>query len=92
MSEEIIDNLKETKEFVRASIDLCKVISSELSDGYQKEDLIQLAKKIATDSSFREVLWDGIKGIQNIPEEVKASNPGEIALELGSIVLDALKK
>jgi len=84
--------LKETKEFVKGCIDLGKVISSEMQDGFQSSDLISIARKLAVDVKFRETIWEAVKGLQNIPEELRQENPADIAIELGSLVLDNLRK
>lgn len=86
-----MSDLKETKEFVVGSIALTKVIISELSDGFQSSDLIDLAKKLASDEEFRNKVWEAAKGAQHIPAELKAAPTLESIAEIGAIVLDALK-
>lgn len=83
--------LKETSEFVVGAIALSKAVMAEMQDGFQASDLINLARKISIDEQFRETLWEAAKGVQSIPQEIKEADAKSIALELGQIVLDALK-
>lgn len=86
-----MSDLKETKEFVAGAIALGKVISAELQDGFQSSDLIDVAKKLASDESFREKVWEAAKGVQHIPQELKDASAVEIATEIGLVAIDALK-
>jgi hypothetical protein len=83
--------LKETKEFVRGAILLGKLFAKEMGDGFQSSDLITVARKIAVEEQFREILWDAVKGVQKIPEEIKNEQMTDLAIHLGSTVLDSLR-
>ena len=62
--------LKETKEFVRGAILLGKLFAKEMADGFQSSDLITIARRIAVEEQFRITIWEALKDVQKIPEEI----------------------
>jgi len=83
--------LKETKEFVKGAILLGKLFAKEMGDGFQSSDLITIARRLAVEEEFRITIWEALKDVQKIPEEIKNEQVTDLAIHLGSTVLDSLR-
>jgi len=90
--------VKDTKEVVKAILELVKVSADLLKDGAQVQDLIAGYAALAGDPVKKAALEAALQGIGNIPAEVKDINLAEgiellvaVAQELPG-VLAAFKK
>lgn len=63
-------DVKESKELLIAFVRVGKLAVKLLGDGVDLSDAFALAKALA-DEEFRQALFDGVAGAQNIPSEMK---------------------
>jgi hypothetical protein len=69
---------------------LGKTIALAAKDGLDLGDAVALGSKLVSDEKFREALVEGVKGIDQVPAELKDIAASE-ALELLGAVYEALK-
>lgn len=83
-------DVKETKQALVALVLLGKTIALAAKDGLDLGDAVALGSKLVSDEKFREALVEGVKGIDQVPAELKDIAASE-ALELLGAVYEALK-
>ena len=83
-------DVKETKQTLVALVLLGKTIALAAKDGLDLSDAVALGSKLVSDEKFREALVEGVKGIDQVPAELKDIAASE-ALELLGAVYEALK-
>ena len=83
-------DVKETKQALVALVLLGKTIAAAAKDGLDLSDAVALGSKLVSDEKFREALVEGVKGIDQVPAELKDIAASE-ALELLGAVYEALK-
>jgi hypothetical protein len=83
-------DVKETKQVLVALVLLGKTIALAAKDGLDLGDAVALGSKLVSDEKFREALVEGVKGIDQVPAELKDIAASE-ALELLGAVYEALK-
>ena len=83
-------DVKETKQALVALVLLGKTIALAAKDGLDLSDAVALGSKLVSDEKFREALVEGVKGIDQVPAELKDIAASE-ALELLGAVYEALK-
>jgi hypothetical protein len=83
-------DVKETKQALVALVLLGKAVAAAAKDGLDLSDAVALGSKLVSDEKFREALVEGVKGIDQVPAELKDIAASE-ALELLGAVYEALK-
>ena len=83
-------DVHETKQALIALIKLGKTVAALAKDGLDLGDAVALGSKLVSDSAFREAIVEGVKGIDQVPAELKDLAASE-ALELLGAVYEALK-
>ena len=83
-------DVKETKQVLVAFVLLGKTIALAAKDGLDLSDAVALGSKLVSDEKFREALVEGVKGLDQVPAELKDIAASE-ALELLGAVYEALK-
>lgn len=83
-------DVKETKQLLVALVLLGKTIALVAKDGLDLSDAVALGSKLVSDEKFRDALVEGVKGIDQVPAELKDIAASE-ALELLGAVYEALK-
>jgi hypothetical protein len=83
-------DVAQTKQALVALVVLGKAIAAAAKDGLDLSDAVALGSKLVSDEKFREVLVEGVKGIDQVPAELKDIAASE-ALELLGAVYEALK-
>ena len=83
-------DVKETKQTLVALVLLGKTIALAAKDGLDLSDAVALGSKLVSDEKFREALVEGVKGLDQVPAELKDIAASE-ALELLGAVYEALK-
>ena len=83
-------DVKETKQALVALVVLGKAVASLAKDGLDLGDAVALGSKLVSDDKFRTALVEGVKGIDQVPAELKDIAASE-ALELLGAVYEALK-
>jgi hypothetical protein len=81
--------IKEVKELVKGLFELSKVSAAELVDGFQAQDIINGYVKISADPVKKAALEEALKGIQEIPAEMKDISFAE-GLELAIFVMQEM--
>jgi hypothetical protein len=83
-------DVTQTKQALVALVILGKAIAAAAKDGLDLSDAVALGSKLVSDSAFRDALVEGVKGIDQVPAELKDIAASE-ALELLGAVYEALK-
>jgi hypothetical protein len=83
-------DVAQTKQVLVALVLLGKTIAAAAKDGLDLADAVALGSKLVSDEKFREALVEGVKGIDQVPVELKDIAASE-ALELLGAVYEALK-
>jgi hypothetical protein len=83
-------DVAQTKQVLVALVLLGKTIALAAKDGLDLGDAVALGSKLVSDEKFREALVEGVKGIDQVPAELKDIAASE-ALELLGAVYEALK-
>lgn len=83
-------DVKETKQVLVALVLLGKTIALAAKDGLDLSDAMALGSKLVSDEKFREALVEGVKGLDQVPAELKDIAASE-ALELLGAVYEALR-
>ena len=83
-------DVAQTKQVLVALVLLGKTIALAAKDGLDLSDAVALGSKLVSDEKFREALVEGVKGIDQVPAELKDIAASE-ALELLGAVYEALK-
>jgi hypothetical protein len=83
-------DVAQTKQVLVALVLLGKTIAAAAKDGLDLSDAVALGSKLVSDEKFREALVEGVKGIDQVPVELKDIAASE-ALELLGAVYEALK-
>jgi hypothetical protein len=83
-------DVTQTKQALVALVILGKAIAVAAKDGLDLSDAVALGSKLVSDSAFRDALVEGVKGIDQVPAELKDIAASE-ALELLGAVYEALK-
>jgi len=83
-------DVAQTKQALVALVLLGKTIAELAKDGLDLSDAVALGSKLVSDEKFREALVEGVKGIDQVPAELKDIAASE-ALELLGAVYEALK-
>lgn len=83
-------DVAQTKQALVALVLLGKTIALAAKDGLDLSDAVALGSKLVSDEKFREALFEGVKGIDQVPAELKDIAASE-ALELLGAVYEALK-
>jgi hypothetical protein len=83
-------DVAQTKQVLVALVLLGKTIALAAKDGLDLSDAVALGSKLVSDEKFREALVEGVKGIDQVPAELKDIAASE-ALELVGAVYEALK-
>ena len=83
-------DVKETKQTLVALVLLGKTIALAAKDGLDLSDAVALGSKLVSDEKFREALVEGVKGLDQVPAELKDIAASE-ALELLGAVYEALR-
>jgi hypothetical protein len=83
-------DVAQTKQALVALVVLGKAIAAAAKDGLDLSDAVALGSKLVSDEKFREILVEGVKGIDQVPAELKDIAASE-ALELLGAVYEALK-
>jgi hypothetical protein len=83
-------DVTQTKQALVALVILGKAIAVAAKDGLDLGDAVALGSKLVSDSAFRDALVEGVKGIDQVPAELKDIAASE-ALELLGAVYEALK-
>ena len=83
-------DVAQTKQALVALVLLGKTIAAAAKDGLDLSDAVTLGSKLVSDEKFREALVEGVKGIDQVPAELKDIAASE-ALELLGAVYEALK-
>ena len=83
-------DVKETKQALVALVLLGKAVAAAAKDGLDLSDAVALGSKLVSDEKFREALVEGVKGLDQVPAELKDIAASE-ALELLGAVYEALK-
>jgi len=83
-------DVTQTKQALVALVILGKAIAVAAKDGLDLGDAVALGSKRVSDSAFRDALVEGVKGIDQVPAELKDIAASE-ALELLGAVYEALK-
>jgi hypothetical protein len=83
-------DVAQTKQALVALVVLGKAIAAAAKDGLDLSDAVALGSKLVSDEKFREALVEGVKGIDQVPAELKDIAASE-ALELLGAVYEALK-
>jgi len=83
-------DVAQTKQALVALVLLGKTIAAAAKDGLDLSDAVALGSKLVSDEKFRDALLEGVKGIDQVPAELKDITASE-ALELLGAVYEALK-
>ncbi len=83
-------DVQQTKQALVAVIKLGKAVADLAKDGLDLGDAVALGSKLVSDEKFRDLLVEGVKGVGEIPAEIKDIAASE-ALELLGAVYEALK-
>ena len=83
-------DVAQTKQALVALVLLGKTIALAAKDGLDLSDAVALGSKLVADEKFREALVEGVKGLDQVPAELKDIAASE-ALELLGAVYEALK-
>jgi len=83
-------DVAQTKQALVAVIKLGKAVADLAKDGLDLGDAVALGSKLVSDEKFRDLLVEGVKGIDQVPAELKDIAASE-ALELLGAVYEALK-
>lgn len=83
-------DVKETKQALVALVVLGKAVAGLAKDGLDLSDAVAFGSKLVSDDKFRTALVEGVKGIDQVPAELKDIAASE-ALELLGAVYEALK-
>ena len=83
-------DVAQTKQALVALVLLGKAVAVAAKDGLDLSDAVALGSKLVSDEKFREALVEGVKGIDQVPAELKDIAASE-ALELLGAVYEALK-
>ena len=83
-------DVAQTKQALVALVLLGKTIALAAKDGLDLSDAVALGSKLVSDEKFREALVEGVKGLDQVPAELKDIAASE-ALELLGAVYEALK-
>ena len=83
-------DVAQTKQVLVALVVLGKAVAAAAKDGLDLSDAVALGSKLVSDEKFREALVEGVKGIDQVPAELKDIAASE-ALELLGAVYEALK-
>jgi hypothetical protein len=81
--------VKEIKELVKGIFELSKISAVELMDGFQAQDLINGYVKVSADPVKKAALEEALKGIQEVPNEVKDLSFAE-GLEIAIFVMQEM--
>jgi hypothetical protein len=91
MSEQV--GVKELKEAILGLVVLGKAVAVLAKDGVDLSDAVALGQKFAADPAFKDKVLEAVKGIDQVPAEVKDLTLAE-GLELAALIpqiIDALK-
>lgn len=90
--------IQETKEVLIAANELTLVVIKHVKDGVAVSDIPAIVSEIIASDSFKLALVDAVKGVTNVPAEIKDIDLTE-GMELGKVqlayvpkILEALKK
>jgi hypothetical protein len=83
-------DVAQTKQVLVALVVLGKAVAAAAKDGLDLSDAVALGSKLVSDEKFRDALVEGVKGIDQVPAELKDIAASE-ALELLGAVYEALK-
>jgi hypothetical protein len=83
-------DVAQTKQALVAVIKLGKAVADLAKDGLDLGDAVALGSKLVSDEKFRDLLVEGVKGIDQVPAELKDIAASE-ALQLLGAVYEALK-
>ena len=83
-------DVAQTKQALVALVLLGKTIALAAKDGLDLSDAVALGSKLVSDEKFRDAVVEGVKGIDQVPAELKDIAASE-ALELLGAVYEALK-
>jgi len=90
--------IQDVKEVLIASNELTLVVIKHVKDGVAVSDIPAIVSELMTSDSFKLALVDAVKGVTNVPAEIKDIDFTE-GMELGKVqlgyvpkILDALKK
>ena len=78
--------IKETKEAFVGVNELALFLISRLKDGIGMDDAVAAFQKLSTDEDFRNKLLEAVKGIEQVPAEIKDINMQE-GMELATLAL-----
>lgn len=90
--------IQETKEVLIAANELTLVVIKHVKDGVAVSDIPAIVSELIASDSFKLALVDAVKGVTNVPAEIKDIDLTE-GMELGKVqlayvpkILEALKK
>ena len=83
-------DVAQTKQVLVALVLLGKAVAAAAKDGLDLGDAVALGSKLVSDEKFREALVEGVKGLDQVPAELKDIAASE-ALELLGAVYEALR-
>jgi hypothetical protein len=90
--------IQETKEVLIASNELTLVVIKHVKDGIAVSDIPAIVSELIASDSFKLALVDAVKGVTNVPAEIKDIDFAEgmelakVQLEYVPKILEALKK
>lgn len=91
MSEVQKKGIEETKQVIKLAFALAGVISSELKDGFQLQDLVDVFQKVSGDPEKKALLESAIKDIKQVPDEVKSMGLMEVAELVAFVAPEVVK-
>lgn len=83
--------IKETKEALVGVNELAVLLVLRLKDGAGFDDIMAIWEKLGNDQEFKQKLSDAVKGISEVPAEVKDIDLNE-GIDLARLQLDYLPK
>jgi hypothetical protein len=90
--------IQETKEVLIAANELTLVVIKHVKDGIAVSDIPAIVSELMTSDAFKLALVDAVKGVTNVPAEIKDIDFTE-GMELGKVqlgyvpkIIEALKK
>jgi hypothetical protein len=90
--------IQDVKEVLIASNELTLVVIKHVKDGIAVSDIPAIVSELMTSDAFKLALVDAVKGVTNVPAEIKdidfaeGMELGKVQLEYVPKILEALKK
>jgi hypothetical protein len=94
MADEEKVGIKETQELLDVVGKLAVKIVELSGDGFQYKDAYDLAVFVLRDPGFKDLVWEAVKGVNDIPEEIKdldVEEAGQLIAITVQGILQALK-